>query len=293
MVSLVVATFNRVTELQRLLKSLDAQSYKEFEVIVVDQNPDDRIVSVLHEHPELTIVHLRCKLGVSRARNAGLRVAKGEVIGFPDDDCWYPKDLLAKITAWLDTNPEFDAILTATRDQDDRVQAPKFPPRQGPCTRTSILRCAVIVGAFFRTSAVEAIGLFREDIGPGTSSPYQSGEDIDYLIRPLDYGMQLFYEPAFSVYHPDLNTRERLHRITFPYSVGVGYILRLHDYPWWVFAEVAGRSLGGVAVHLAKADIEGAYLYLLRAAGQLRGYLSRPHDSLKPAGASSAAGGDK
>jgi glycosyltransferase involved in cell wall biosynthesis len=293
MVSLVVATFNRVTELQRLLTSLDAQTYKKFEVIVVDQNPDDRVVAVLREHPELKIVHLRCTLGVSRARNAGLRVAKGEVIGFPDDDCWYPDDLLAKITGWLDTNPEFDGIFIATRNQDDRLQAPKFPPRRGSCTRTSILRCAVIVGAFLKMSAVEAIGVFREDIGPGTSSPYQSGEDIDYLIRPLDHGMQLFYEPAFSVYHPDLNTRERLRRITFPYSVGVGYILRLHEYPWWVFAEVAGRSLGGVVVHLAKADVEGAHLYLLRAAGQLRGYLSRPHDSLKSAGASSAVGGDK
>jgi glycosyltransferase involved in cell wall biosynthesis len=293
MVSLVVATFNRVTELQRLLKSLDAQTYKKFEVIVVDQNPDDRVVAVLREHQQLTIVHLRCTLGVSRARNAGLRVAKGEVIAFPDDDCWYPDDLLATVTAWLDANPKFGGIFTATRNQDDRLQAPKFPPRRGPCTRTSVLRCAVIVGAFFRMSAVEAIGLFREDIGPGTSSPYQSGEDIDYLIRPLDYGMQLFYESAFFVYHPDLNTRERLRRIIFPYSVGVGYILRLHGYPWWVLAEVAGRSLGGVAVHLAKADFEGAYLYSLRAAGQLRGYLSRPHDSLKPAGASSGAGGDK
>jgi glycosyltransferase involved in cell wall biosynthesis len=292
MVSLIVATFNRVRELQRLLDSLDVQTYRKFEVIVVDQNPDDRLISVLREHPDLTIRHVRCALGVSRARNVGIRVATGDIIAFPDDDCWYPPDLLTSISLWMDSNPQFDGIFTATRDQNNKLQAPKFPPGPGACTKKSILLCAVAFNAFLRARTVEAIGFFREDIGPGTPSPYQSSEDIDYMIRPLQCGMRLFYQPAFSVYHPDFSTRDRLLRITFSYSVGLGYILRLHGYSWLVFAEVLARSLAGAGINLAKGDLEGSHLYLLRAAGQFRGYVFRPLDSPKRA-RTSAVGGDR
>src|ERR1039457_7675625 len=97
MISLIVATVNRVNELERLLDSLDSQTYKDFEIIVVDQNPDDRLVSIFQRHQSLSIHHLRSARGLSRARNVGLPDAKGEIIGFPDDDCWYPQQLLAHI----------------------------------------------------------------------------------------------------------------------------------------------------------------------------------------------------
>jgi glycosyltransferase involved in cell wall biosynthesis len=292
MVSLVVATFNRVTELRRLLESLDLQTYKNFELIVVDQNPDDRLVPVLERHTGLNIVHVRSGLGVSKARNVGIRIAKGEILSFPDDDCWYPAELLSNVVQWLESNPEFDGIFTATRDQNDRLQAPKFPPKAGPCTKRSVLRCAVAFNAFLKVRVVKGIGFFREDIGPGTSSPYQSSEDIDYMIRPLDRGMSLFYQPAFTVYHPNFNDRNRLRRTTFRYSLGQGYILRLHGYSWLLLGEVLGRSLAGAVVKLMKGDLEGSYLYCLRASGQLQGYLSPIRDTSNAVQISSA-GGDK
>src|SRR5271166_3162469 len=110
MVSLIVATVNRVAELDRLLTSLDRQTYKEFEVIVVDQNPNDRLVPLLAKHPRLSIKHLRCERGLSRARNAGLQVAKGEIVAIPDDDCWYPDRLLESVTAWFASHPEFGIL---------------------------------------------------------------------------------------------------------------------------------------------------------------------------------------
>lgn len=292
MVSLVVATFNRVAELRRLLESLDLQTYKDFELIVVDQNPDDRLLPVLRRHASLNIIHVRSEIGVSKARNVGIRMAKGEVLSFPDDDCWYPVELLSKVIHWLESNPEFDGLFTATRDQNDKLQAPKFPPKPGPCTKRSVLRCAVAFNAFLRARVVRTIGFFREDIGPGTSSPYQSSEDIDYMIRPVERGMQLFYEPAFAVYHPDFNDRVRLRRTTFHYSLGQGYVLRLHGYSWFLFGDVLGRSLAGAVVKLMKGDLEGSYLYYLRASGQLRGYCSPASDISTPVHISSA-GGDK
>jgi len=272
-VSLIVATLNRVAELERLLASLDGQTFADFEVVIVDQNPDDRLRGTLAQHPDLSLVHLRCPPGASRARNLGLRAAKGEIIAFPDDDCWYPGQLLASVVDWLHAHPEFDGLFTGVRTADNRLLAPKFPPRPGPCTKKSVLRCAMAVNAFLRATVTKAVGFFREDIGPGTSSPYQSGEDLDYILRPLETGLRVWYEPGLTVHHPDLKARERLRRTTYSYALGVGYVWRIHGFSWWwCLGNVVLRSLGGAAVNLCRGDLGGGYLYLLRAAGQFRGY---------------------
>jgi glycosyltransferase involved in cell wall biosynthesis len=66
---LVVATVDRVGELERLLASLEAQTYRAFRVLLVDQNGDDRIQPILGER-DLEVVRLRADRGLSHARNA-------------------------------------------------------------------------------------------------------------------------------------------------------------------------------------------------------------------------------
>ena len=65
------------------------------------------------------IRHLRSERGLSRASNIGLRVARGDIIAIPDDDCWYPKDLLATVAAWFESHPEFGLLSTALRTADN------------------------------------------------------------------------------------------------------------------------------------------------------------------------------
>lgn len=118
MISLVVATINRTVELERFLASLDTQTYRNFEVIVIDQNPDDRLVPVLCRHAGLAISHLRSGRGLSKARNVGLRATKGEIIAIPDDDCWYPPQLLSTVAAWFASRSQTDLLLGITRNAD-------------------------------------------------------------------------------------------------------------------------------------------------------------------------------
>ena len=86
--SLIIATINRSEELGLLLSSLKNQTYKNFQVIIVDQNLDNRIVSIISDYKDfLKIVHIKTnKKGVSNARNAGIELAEGDIITFPDDD---------------------------------------------------------------------------------------------------------------------------------------------------------------------------------------------------------------
>lgn len=97
-ISLVVATLGRTVELEKLFRSLSAQDRLDFEVILVDQNPDKRLQDLTENGWPFEVNWIRKPdiRGLSRARNIGWRVARGELIIFPDDDCWYPPWLLSR-----------------------------------------------------------------------------------------------------------------------------------------------------------------------------------------------------
>ena len=114
----MLATKDRTAELARFLESLERQTYSAHELIVVDQNPDDRLKPVLSAYPGMTIRRLVAETGLSRARNVGLSAAKGQVIAFPDDDCWYAPDLLQKVVGYLESHPEWSGISGRTMSEN-------------------------------------------------------------------------------------------------------------------------------------------------------------------------------
>jgi len=288
MVSLIVATVNRISELERLLSTLDNQTYTDFEVIVIDQNKDDRLTPVLQKHSGLAIHHLHSERGAARARNVGLRIARGEIICFPDDDCWYPKPLLASVVDWLEQHSEWDALFTIMRDADNRPVGLRWPPQPCTITRSNVWQTTIFVTAFLRRAVTDAVGYFREDIGVGAATPYQSGEESDYFLRALALGFRMRYEPNYTVHHPNLHSLARLQRITYPYALGSGCVMRLHGYSWREFWSYLLPSLGGAVVNLCKGNFAMVKLYLLRAAGLLRGYWQGPRDLAKIAESPSA-----
>ena len=81
--SLVLATVDRTDEVERFLISLEKQTHKDFELIVVDQNPEGTFAPLLEPHKvNFPIVHLARPddRGVSKSRNAGIQRATGEVL---------------------------------------------------------------------------------------------------------------------------------------------------------------------------------------------------------------------
>jgi glycosyltransferase involved in cell wall biosynthesis len=278
MVSLITATLNRTKPLERLLASLDRQSFQQFEVIIVDQNPDDRLSSILNQHPRLNIVHLRCPPGASRARNVGLRVAKGGIIGFPDDDCWYPESLLSTVTEWFAVHPEFDGLFAILRDETKVPTGPKWPKKPCPSTPETLLGFGITPVGFLTRQATEKVGFFDERIGPGAPSGYYSGEDADYFLRALAQGFRMWHSPELTVFHPDFHADERLRDKSYPYAKGGGLIMRLYHFPRSLVLKVLILSAGGVVVNLLGFKWQRARAYLSRGAGVLRGYLLGTRD---------------
>ena len=100
-VSLVLATLGRDWELVDFLKSLRHQTYKDFELIIIDQNKDGKIDAIVEPFKAcLDVKHVKVDfVGLARSRDYGIGLAQGRIIAFPDDDCAYERDVLEKVVA--------------------------------------------------------------------------------------------------------------------------------------------------------------------------------------------------
>jgi glycosyltransferase involved in cell wall biosynthesis len=273
MISLITATLHRTAELDRLLDSLESQAYRDFEFIVVDQNPDDRLVPVMRRHGRVAIRHLRARPGASAARNLGLRLATGDIVGFPDDDCWYSGEVLQQVADWFQSRPDGDGLLGILHDEEDRPTGPRWPLQLCEATKTTLWAGGITPVTFLRRAAVQKGVMFDERIGPGTLSGYQSGEDVDFLLRSLESGLHLWHDPALVIRHPSFHGKERILQKSYSYALGGGYILRAHRYPAAQFLTAVVRSLGGAIVYSCKGEPALGWSYLARARGLVRGYV--------------------
>jgi glycosyltransferase involved in cell wall biosynthesis len=113
LVSVIIPTFNRAHLLGKTLDSVLSQTFKDFEVIVIDDASVDATQALLSKYQSLlTPVFFDNNQGVSCARNCGIELAKGRYICFLDsDDLWEPKKLEIQIK-WMEEHPEIAACQT-------------------------------------------------------------------------------------------------------------------------------------------------------------------------------------
>lgn len=106
-VSVIIPTFNRSSYLRQAIASVLAQTWSDFEIVVVDDGSTDDTAAAVAAFDDVRIVTLRQdNAGRSVARNRGLAQARGEYIAFLDDDDLYLPDKLAVQTAFLDDYTE-------------------------------------------------------------------------------------------------------------------------------------------------------------------------------------------
>jgi len=268
---LVVATVDRADGLRILFDSLDRQTYRRFRVLVVDQNPDDRVASALAASPELELVHLRAQRGLSRARNASLPHVTADVVAFPDDDCAYPDDLLARVARRLADRSDLDGVTGRTTDTDGS-SAGRWSTVPGAVDRDSVWHRANSASMFLRRRLVERVGAFDERLGLGSGTLSASGEETDYLVRALALGASLEYDPTLVVLHALRTlTPESLQAIGRRDGASVGFILRKHRYPARAVGRMLVRPLGGSLVSLARGDVDRARFHVATLRGRVAG----------------------
>lgn len=267
--SLITCTLNRTQELRALLASLAAQTYRDFEILIVDQNPDDRLAGIIAEfEPRLTIHRLRSERGASRGRNAGIAQARGELLGFPDDDCTYPPDAMARIVAWFDQHPEFDGLTGRSSNES------YWDTKAGLVNRYNVWKRGIEYTLFFRRHLVERVGMLDETLGVGAGTPWGSGEGADYLLRALDVDFRIFFEPLIEIDHPRPPQEfQAQYAKAYSYALGKGRVLHIRRCPVWFNAYQCMRPMLGAAFWLVRGNLSAARIYWAVSIGICKGWL--------------------
>jgi glycosyltransferase involved in cell wall biosynthesis len=192
-VSIVIPAYNSVQYISQTLDSIHAQTFREYEVIVVNDGSDDReeLEHLIQSHP-LSIIYLSQEnKGVSAARNAAIGIARGEFYAQVDaDDQWTP-DYLEVQLGFLQSDPGValvypNATIVGDSAEVD-LQFMTISPSEGDVTFESLVRqrCVVMTSVTARLSAIREVGMFDEEL--------RSCEDFDLWLRIAKNGGRIIY----------------------------------------------------------------------------------------------------
>jgi len=273
--SLILATVDRTDELAHFLIFLDKQAYRNFELIIVDQNEDDRLLPIIAPYRDrFTVLHVRSARGLSRARNVGLKHVTGDIVAFPDDDCHYPSELLSNVAALFMKNRTYDGITGIVIGENNNKLMPRFDKRDGHINCYNVWKRASSISIFLKADVIGTVGDFDELLGAGSGTPWGCAEEIDYLIRAVSSGKYLYYSPLIEVVHKRINDLAgSMHIVrTASFAPGTGYVLRKNNYSLWFVLWFILRSLIGAALALVSGEWHIYLVRLIRAKGIVSGW---------------------
>jgi glycosyltransferase involved in cell wall biosynthesis len=230
-ISLILATSGRTEELHRFFASLEAAADGDCECIVVDQNPDNRLLPILASwEKRIPIKHLRSSPGLSHARNVGLSSATGKILAFPDDDCWYSSGLLRQVRSFFAKNPGYSLLSAGVRDEAGTPSGNRWVRGKCELATTNLFRTSVGMALFVRRNEVAGSLRFDESLGVGSGTRFASGEDTDYVFRLLEAGLKGRFDRRLTIYHArrDMLSGGANAVRAYGYGCGMGRVIRKH-----------------------------------------------------------------
>lgn len=276
--SLLLATLNRTVEMRPLLDSLAAQTWRDFELVVIDQNADSRLEEILlpYRH-RFEIRHLRSARGHSRALNFGLIHAAGDLVAFPDDDCWYDPGTLARVAAYFHSHPESSGLTGREVVAPEFTTGSRWDWRTGPINRTNIWQRAITFTIFVRRRAAVEYA-FDETLGIGAGTQWGAGEETDYLLQLLNGGHRIEYDPTLTVWHQGRTGRftAEVYNKANHYARGIGRVLRINRFPLHLVAYHLIRPFGGTVLALARGRVRQSLYHWAILRGRAAGWAAAP-----------------
>jgi glucosyl-dolichyl phosphate glucuronosyltransferase len=219
-VTVIVCTFNRSGLLANALASVASSILPDsvnWEVLVVDNNSNDRTRSVVEEvsrqHPGRFRYLFEAKQGKSLALNSAISNARGDILAFMDDDVTVEPTWLRRLTAPLESEEwagvggrilaaeAFSAPHWFRLEEPFDLGGPLFAHFDHGDKPGELYRPPYGANMAFRKSMFAKYGGFRADLGPRPGSAIRN-EDTEFGRRLFSGGERLYYEPAAVVYHP-------------------------------------------------------------------------------------------
>lgn len=266
-VSVIVPAYNAAAFIERTLDSVRVQTFKDYEIIIVDDGSTDDTHRIAENYFQRYALVGRClkqeNKKIAGARNAGVRASQGEFISFLDsDDRWYPEKLKI-VMAEFSAHPNADIVCHAENVLDEG--RPSRLKRYGPAF-ADMYGAQLFGGCALSTSATtlrrrvfEAAGGFCEDPRLNTVEDYDLWMRLgkmgcrfrfieeplgEYLIeghnstRRIEYhhdNLEFLLKDHFASYfgqHPDWRARLRMrHRLSVVYRSALGLLIQYGEDP--------------------------------------------------------------
>lgn len=195
--SILVPTLGlREFELNRFFESLNKQTFKDFEIVVVSQINHEVVNDLENSWSSLSIKHICLeKKGLSYSRNEGLKHCSGEWVILADDDAWYPEDGLSKLDDIC--SGKYNIVLSQIYDPLIKESYKKYDASKKVISSKFELMSRSSIEIAFKRNEIHEI--FDEDFGVGAK--YVCGEEIDFLLKNFSKA-SIAYFPEVTVYHP-------------------------------------------------------------------------------------------
>ncbi len=182
--TVIIPAYNIALFIAEAIDSVLAQSFTDYEIIVINDGSPDTEALERELAPYLGRIRYikQENQGAGAARNAGLRVARGEYVAFLDgDDVWYPSHLSEQV-AFIKSGPGYDLVYADAvifgELASDFQTCMEANPSEGEVTFDSLLggRCSVITSAVVaRRERIIEVGFFDETL--------RNAQDFDLWLR--------------------------------------------------------------------------------------------------------------
>lgn len=193
-VSVIIPTYNCAEYIGEALESVFAQTFTDYELIVInDGSPDvDELERVLLPFQDrIVYIRLQQNRGLAAARNAGVRAARAPLVALLDaDDAWESSYLAVQVET-LERDPTIDVIypnaVIVGDGPDAGLEYMELSPSEGAVTFEGLvsLRCTVMVSAVIRRETLIRAGMFDESL--------RACEDFDLWLRIANQGGRIAY----------------------------------------------------------------------------------------------------
>jgi len=246
-----MSTFGRSDEIIILLNSLLLQSYKNFELVIIDQNDDDIVEKIFNQYKDkLDTRYYRCeKKGLSLGRNMGLEHVSGDIVAFPDDDCEYETDTLEKAADFFGENPHYSFYTCNTKEKNGDNAVLETIKKDCDIGISNFLSVGISFTIFVRSEAFAGFS-FDERLGVGAA--FGSAEESDLLLYLIKNKKKGRYHAARYIYHPGkTETPQRV----YSYSLGFGALFKkalllYRMYPmFFIFLYRIARNIVKLCLH--------------------------------------------
>jgi len=243
LISVIVVAYNAERTIARCLESLCTLDFPSYEILVVDDGSTDGTCGICREYRSVNLIRA-AHGGPSRARNLGVRAARGHLVAFTDSDCIpAPGWLTELLRGFID-----DKVAAVGGDQ----QSPEGESAFGCSVQEYLKTIGFMIGyinmaksmtptchnpscnVVYRRDILEAIGGFPDDQFPC--------EDLAVDIQIRKQGYRLYYNPAAVVGHFRPANYRDFARMMRRYGSGAwclrrkfGVFRRLDCVPWFLF----------------------------------------------------------